>query len=58
MPNCTYCDSGLAPYDTVAVEREFEDGREREGVFCNYGCLSAHLEETEAATGACCRIDV
>lgn len=57
MATCTFCESDLAPYDPVVVERELEDGREREGVFCNYGCLSAHIEATGAATGACCRID-
>ncbi|MFB6072551.1 MAG: hypothetical protein ABEJ88_06240 [Halobacterium sp.] len=56
---CTYCGQDQAAYDTVVVERETGDGDlEREGVFCNYGCLSAWLEESDAATGACCRIDV
>lgn len=58
MDVCTYCEQSLEPYDTVVVEREAEDGRNRAGTFCNFGCLSAWLDETEAATGACCHIDV
>jgi len=54
--NCTYCGEDLAVYDPVFVERERDGERAREGAFCNYGCLSAWVEETEAATGACCRI--
>jgi len=54
--NCTYCGEDLAAYDPVFVERERDGERESEGAFCNYGCLSAWMEETEAATGACCRI--
>lgn len=70
--NCTYCGEDQARYETVVVERETVAGdgageddegadalgdTERAGVFCNYGCLSAWLAETDAATGACCRID-
>ena len=54
--NCTYCDENLATYDPVFVERECDGERTNEGAFCNYGCLSAWVDETEAATGACCRI--
>lgn len=57
MDRCTYCEQDLEPYDTVVVERETGDGRTQTGAFCNFGCLSAWLDETEAATGACCRID-
>jgi len=58
MTECTYCEQDLQPYDTVLVDRETDDGRTQEGAFCNFGCLSAWLDETEAATDACCRIDV
>lgn len=54
--NCTYCGEPLAAYDPVFVEREQDGERTAEGAFCNYGCLSAWLDETAAATGACCRI--
>ena len=57
MADCTYCGQDLAAYDAVYVEREQDVGRENEGAFCNYGCLSAWIEETDAAAGACCRID-
>lgn len=53
---CTYCDQDLAAYDPVFVERERDGERASEGAFCNYGCLSAWLDETAAATGACCRL--
>nr|WP_272904905.1 hypothetical protein [Halobacterium sp. TGN-42-S1] len=56
LVNCTYCGEGLAAYDPVFVDRERDGERTEEGAFCNYGCLSAWLDETEAATGACCRI--
>lgn len=56
LVNCTYCGEDLAAYDPVFVDRERDDERTEEGAFCNYGCLSAWLDETEAATGACCRI--
>lgn len=54
--NCTYCGEDLAAYDPVFVERERDGERTEAGAFCNYGCLSAWLDETDAATGACCRI--
>lgn len=56
LVNCTYCGEALAAYDPVFVERERDGERTAEGAFCNYGCLSAWLDETDAATGACCRI--
>jgi hypothetical protein len=57
MADCTYCGQDLDPYDVVRVEREHEDAWTDEGLFCNYGCLSAWLDESNAAEGACCRID-
>lgn len=57
MGICTYCEQDLAAYDAVHVERERDGGRENEGAFCNYGCLTAWVNATDAAEGACCRID-
>ena len=56
LVNCTYCGEDLAAYDPVFVERERDGERSSEGAFCNYGCLSAWVDETEAVTGACCQI--
>lgn len=34
------------------------DERVPAGRFCNYACLSAHVEEAGLADGATCRLDV
>ena len=67
--HCTYCRSDLAGYDPVRVERLLSGrgptGDERPtgdelidvGVFCNYACLSAHIDEAGLADGDACRWD-
>lgn len=67
MTDCTYCGCTVEAHDPVFVfeERkdadEDEDERENErvpaGQFCNYACLSAHIEESNLADGAICRLD-
>lgn len=52
--SCTYCDSDLADYDPVYVEETVSGEREQAGQFCNYGCLSAHIDAAGLAEGACC----
>ena len=51
---CTYCGSDLDRYDPVFVEET--DGGERvpAGAFCNYACLSAHIEDAELTYGDAC----
>ncbi|EMA49244.1 MULTISPECIES: hypothetical protein [Halococcus] len=61
MNTCTYCDSDLSSYDPVSVERgsiDTDGERRREGQFCNYACLSAHIDEEGLTEGACCRIEL
>ena len=65
--HCTYCESDLAADEPVVVERlpggeeprrdERPPGGERihVGAFCNYACLSAHIDEAGLADGDACR---
>ena len=55
---CTYCESDVYDHDPVFVEEASDGGREEAGQFCNYACLSAHIDEADLITGACCRIDL
>ena len=51
---CTYRGSDLARYEPVFVE-ETDDGERLEaGGFCNYACLSAHIDEAELTDGDAC----
>ncbi len=52
---CTYCGSDLARYDPVFVEETGDDGDRRPaGAFCNFACLSAHIDEAELTYGDAC----
>lgn len=51
---CTYCGSDLAAYEPVYVEETSDGERVEAGQFCNYGCLSAHIDEACLADGAAC----
>jgi hypothetical protein len=55
---CTYCGSDVSDHDPVFVEEGAGDGRQEAGQFCNYACLSAHIDDADLTTGACCRIDL
>ena len=67
--DCTYCGCDVEAHDPVYVEREARepegdrasteggDERRRTGQFCNYGCLSAHIEVEGLATGTTCNLD-
>lgn len=54
MAECTYCGSDLAYYDPVFVETETDGERDPVGGFCNFACLSAHIDEAELTEGAAC----
>lgn len=51
---CVYCDSDLAAYDPVYVAETTDGERDSVGGFCNYGCLSAYIDEAELTYGAAC----
>lgn len=54
---CTYCGQDVTAHDPVFVAEPVDGERERTGQFCNYACLSAHIEEQDLTTGACCQFD-
>ncbi|MGQ4557684.1 hypothetical protein [Halobellus sp. GM3] len=56
--DCTYCGSDLAPYDPVYVEETVRGQREQAGQFCNYACLTTHIDAEELTTGTCCTVDL
>jgi len=49
--DCTYCGCAVAAHDPVYVSTS--PGSEPDP-FCNYGCLSAHIETEGLATGTAC----
>jgi len=52
--DCTYCGSDLERYDPVFVEETEASERVDAGAFCNYACLSAHIDEKELTFGDAC----
>lgn len=58
MTDCTYCGCAVEAHDPVFVYEERDGERVAAGQFCNYACLSAHVEEANLADGATCRLDV
>jgi hypothetical protein len=55
MATCAYCGSELDNYDPLVLVQEVDGGRSEEGRFCNYGCLSAHIDEEGLIYGAACQ---
>ncbi|MFW6448535.1 MAG: hypothetical protein ACOC0X_03215 [Halobacteriota archaeon] len=51
---CSYCGSDVERHDPVYVEEVDEDGRVDAGAFCNYACLTAHIDEAGLTAGASC----
>ncbi|MFB6184405.1 MAG: hypothetical protein ABEI96_07605 [Haloarculaceae archaeon] len=52
---CTYCGCDVTAHDPVFVrEPDGDGGTERVGQFCNYACLSSHVEEADLTVGATC----
>ena len=58
MTECTYCGSDVYGHDPVFVMEEREFRRVETGVFCNYACLSAHIDDKGLADGAACDVDI
>jgi hypothetical protein len=54
MSDCVYCGSDLETYEPVYVEETYDGERVDVGGFCNYACLSAHIEANELTYGASC----
>lgn len=54
MTSCTYCGSELDAYDPLVLDQRVGDDRTEQGRFCNYGCLSAHIEDEGLIYGAAC----
>ncbi|WP_394343576.1 MULTISPECIES: hypothetical protein [Haloarcula] len=52
MVDCTYCGCPVENHDPVYVS-EAPDGKSTTQ-FCNYGCLSAHIDEADLTTGTTC----
>ena len=57
MTECTYCGCAVEAHDPVFVYEGRHGEGEPEGQFCNYACLTAHVEEAGLADGATCRLD-
>lgn len=55
MPDCAYCGCDVANHDPVCV-CTCSDGTDDEidYRFCNFGCLSAYIEDDELTTGTAC----
>ena len=51
---CTYCGCDVHAHDPVFTSELVDGERTETGRFCNYGCLSAHVEEAGLATGTSC----
>lgn len=54
MASCTYCGSDLGAYEPLILDQAGDADRTEEGRFCNYGCLSAHIDEEGLIYGAAC----
>ncbi|WP_227375302.1 hypothetical protein [Haladaptatus halobius] len=58
MNVCSYCGRDIDDHRPVFVDERLDGTRRRTGQFCNYACLSAHIEDEELTTGACCRLEM
>lgn len=57
MTDCTYCGSDVYAHDPLFLESGDDGEREAVGQFCNYACLTAHVDEENLTAGACCQFD-
>ncbi|GGN99485.1 MULTISPECIES: hypothetical protein [Haloarcula] len=49
---CTYCGRPVEDHDPLYLSAEA--GGTPTAQFCNYGCLSAHVDAEDLTTGAAC----
>lgn len=54
---CSCCGGDVYRHDPVFTLEEREFRRVETGAFCNYACLSAHIDEECLADGDACEID-
>ncbi|PSP87257.1 hypothetical protein BRC90_10955 [Halobacteriales archaeon QS_4_69_34] len=54
---CTYCGSDLSFCEPVFVAETADGEHVPAGGFCNYACLSAHIEQAELVYGASCTVE-
>ena len=50
---CAYCGSRVFDHDPICV-RDCDDGCGSATYFCNYACLSAHVDESDLIAGNAC----
>lgn len=50
---CAYCDSQIFQHDPICV-RDCTDECGSPSYFCNYACLSAHIEAENLTAGDAC----
>ncbi|ERG99028.1 MAG: hypothetical protein J07HQX50_00170 [Haloquadratum sp. J07HQX50] len=53
---CMYCESQISNHDPICV-RDCENGCGSPAYFCNYACLSAHINEQGLMIGDACQWD-
>lgn len=52
---CTYCGADIYRHTPVFVQEVRGGTNTAAGRFCNYACLSAHIDAEELTVGACCQ---
>lgn len=51
---CTYCGHDLERHDPVFVNEGTNASANQTGQFCNYACLTAHVDAEGLTDGAAC----
>lgn len=57
MAECTYCGSDVDAHEPLFLESAADGDRALVGRFCNYACLSAHIDEENLTEDAACEFD-
>lgn len=58
MTDCVYCGCSVEAHDPVFVLEGDARDRDEADPYCNYACLTAHVEEAGLTTGATCEIEL